>query len=267
VENRSTSAEFFDLLEVGKSAAYEAGSYLVQMLGSAYIEYQKALNDDLLDVDLEAERIILTAFHRKTPDIGILSEEAGQDKEYQNYWIVDPLDGSANFQHGSPLFGVAIALVINRTTVGGIIYLPTRKEMFTALKNHGAFLNDQCIHVSSTQTLQKSIIHIGDFAKGNDPVAVRQQVEDITELATHVRRIRMIGTAATDLVYVASGRADLLVNHATSPWDIEAGKLVLLEAGGKVSTRRIDNRILAIYSNSILHQEAEDLLYADNGIL
>lgn len=259
-----TSAELLEFLKAGESAALKAGQYLVQKLGSAQIKYQKALNDDLLDVDLEAERIIFTMLHKETPDIGILSEEAGQDQEYQNYWIVDPLDGSANFQHGSPLFGVAIALVINTITVGGIIYLPIHNEMFTALKGQGAFLNNQRIHVSPTETLRKSIIHIGDFAKGNDPVAIRQQAEDITELASHVRRIRMVGTAATDLAYVASGRADLLVNHTTSPWDIEAGKLILLEAGGKASARRIDNRTLAIYSNGIIHQEAENLLYTNS---
>lgn len=261
--NQNTPTELLGFLEVGTAAAYEAGTYLAQTLGSAHVEYQKALNDDLLDVDLEAERIILSTLRKKTPNIGIFSEEAGQDKIYSNYWIVDPLDGSANFQHGSPLFGVAIALVMNHITVAGIIYLPTHGEMYTALKDHGAFLNKQRIHVSSTETLQKSIIHIGDFAKGNDPVAIRQQAEDITELASHVRRVRMIGTAATDLVFVASGRADLLVNHTTSPWDIEAGKLILLEAGGKASTRRVDNRTLAIYSNGIIHQEAENLLYAN----
>jgi myo-inositol-1(or 4)-monophosphatase len=263
MKNTNAPTEFAYFLEIGKSAAREAGKYLTQKLGSAHVEYQKALNDDLLDADLEAERIILTILQKETPDIGILSEETGQKKEHQSYWIVDPLDGSANFQHSSPLFGVALALVLNQVTIGGVIYLPIQNEMFTALQNQGAFLNDQRIHVSSTETLRKSIIHIGDFAKGNDPVAIRQQAEDITELASHVRRIRMVGTATTDLVYVASGRADLLVNHTTSPWDIEAGKLILLEAGGKVSTKRIDNRTLAIYSNSIIHQEAEELLYSN----
>lgn len=259
----NSPTELSHLLDVAKIAAREAGAFLVQNLGSARIAYQKALNDDLLDVDLEAERIILTRLQQETPDIGILSEEAGQEKEYQNYWIVDPLDGSANFQHGSPLFGVAIALVLNQITVGGVIYLPIHDEIFTALQHQGAFLNDQRIRVSSTETLRKSIIHIGDFAKGNDPTAIRQQAEDITELASHVRRVRMVGTAATDLVYVASGRADLLVNHTTSPWDIEAGKLMVIEAGGKASTRRIENRTLAIYSNGTIHQEAEELLYSN----
>ncbi|SRR5258707_2077113 len=125
-----TQADFSALLKVAEAAAKAAGAYLLQRTGSATIEYEKALHDDLLDVDLEAERIILTRLQIETPDIGILSEEAGQKKAYPNYWIVDPLDGSANFQHGSPLFAIAIALVMNETTVGGVIHLPAQNENY-----------------------------------------------------------------------------------------------------------------------------------------
>lgn len=261
-EASPTSTDFSDTLHTAITAAKDAGAYLLQKLGSAKIEYQKALHDDLLDADLEAERIILARLQQETPEMGILSEEAGQKAVHENYWIVDPLDGSANFQHGSPLFGVAIALVIDKITIGGVIHLPSQNEMFTAIKDQGAFLNGQPIHVSSTTTLAKSIVHIGDFAKGHDTTTIYEQVKDITELATRIYRMRMIGTAATDLAYVACGRADLLVNHSTTLWDIEAGKLILLEAGGKATTRRIDNRTLAIYSNNTIHKEAEDLLFS-----
>lgn len=256
------NTNFSEILQIAETAAREAGAYLLQKLGSAKIEYEKALHDDLLDADLEAERIILTKLQKETPEIGMLSEEAGQKAADRNYWIVDPLDGSANFQHGSPFFGIAIALVIDKVTMGGVIYLPTQNEMFTAMKGQGASLNNKRFHVSRTSSLEKSIVHIGDFAKGHASQTISEQVRDITELATRVYRVRMIGTAATDLVSVACGRADLLVNHATAPWDIEAGKLILLEAGGKATTRRISNRTLAIYSNGVIHQEAEDLLYS-----
>lgn len=258
----SSNTNLSDMLKIAEIATREAGVYLLQKLGSAKIEYQKALHDDLLDADLEAERIILSKLQKETPDIGILSEEAEQKAVHKNYWIVDPLDGSANFQHGSSLFGVAIALVMNEITRGGVIYLPAQNEMFTALKGRGAFLNGKPIHVSNTTTLEKSIVHVGDFAKGHDTAAIYNQVKDITELATRIYRMRMIGTAATDLTYVACGRADLLVNHATTSWDVEAGKLIVLEAGGKATTRRINKRTLAIYSNGIVHREAEDLLFS-----
>jgi len=151
---------------------------------------------------------------------------------------------------------------MNETTVGGVIHLPAQNETFTAPKGQGAFLNGQRIHVSSTKTLAKSIVHTGDFAKDNNTAAIHAQAKDIAELAPRIYRMRMIGTAATDLAYLACGRADLLVNHTTTPWDIEAGKLILLEAGGKATIKRINNRIVSIYSNSVVHQEIEDLLYS-----
>ncbi len=245
------------IIQIAEAAARQAGAYLLEKLGSAKVEYQKSLRDDLLDADLEAERLILTKLREESPDMGILSEEAGHEGNHDHYWIVDPLDGSANFQHGSPLFAVAIALVINRTTRGGIIYLPTRDEMFMAIQGQGAYVNGIRISVSEIATLGEAIVHVGDFAKEGHPKIIQKRLKDVSRLT----RIRMIGTAATDLAYVACGRADLLVNHAKHAWDIEAGKLLVLEAGGKVTTKKYtDGHTLSIYSNRAIHQAAEDLL-------
>ncbi len=245
-----------NFLKVGKTAAHTTGAYLRQKLGEAKVKYPKTIHDDLLDADLEAEHIILDLLRSATPELEILSEETPTAITSDNYWIVDPLDGSANFQHGSLLFAVTIALVLNNTTMASIIYLPMQEETFTAIRNQGAFLNDQPIHVSNTKTLEKSIAHLGDFAKGNDIQTTYEYTNDILELITKVYRVRMIGTAATDLAYVACGRADLLINHATKPWDVEAGKLLLLEAGGKTTTKYTKNRAINIYSNNYIHQEA-----------
>lgn len=254
-------ADLPGMVEVAEAAARQAGEYLLNKLGTAKVAYQKSPLDDLLDADLEAEHIILTALHEKSPEMGVLSEESGHRGTHRHYWLVDPLDGSANFQHGSPLFAISIALVSNQATLGGIIYLPTRDEMFTAIQGQGAFLNGTRIAVSSIGTLSEAIVHVGDFAKDDNALITHKRLEEVSKLATRVRRIRMIGTAATDLAYVACGRAEMLINHATLPWDIEAGKLLLVEAGGKVSTwqsRRDTTH--AIYSNGIIHQMAESLL-------
>ncbi len=249
------------MIEIAERAARKAGAYLLEKLGHARIEAQKSLRDDLLDVDLQAERLILTILRQESPQAGILSEEAGFEGERHLYWIVDPLDGSANFQHASPLFGIAIALVSEQITIGGVIYLPTRDEMFLAMQGRGAYLNETPIHVSGIASLSEAIVHIGDFAWDADPEAINERLQVVSILAQHARRIRMIGTAATDLAYLACGRADLLVNHATPSWDTEAGKLLVQEAGGKVTTRYDNNgQILSIYSNGIIHQAAEDLL-------
>lgn len=260
MKNTIDHSDLPSILKAGEAAARAAGVYLCQNLGKAQIKHQKAINDDLLDVDIEAERIILTQLHQETPELDVLSEENSTEADYNNYWIVDPLDGSANFQHGSPLFAVAIALVLNHTTTAGIIYLPMQDEMFTAIRGQGAFLNNQVIHASSTDTIEKAIAHLGDLAKGNDEATTRKYTSDILKLATKTYRIRMIGTAATDLAYIACGRADLLVDHAITAWDIEAGKLILTEAGGKATTRTLENRTINIYSNGKLHEIAEQLI-------
>lgn len=249
-------------LKIGEMAARHAGTHLSQRLGQAKITFQKALHDDLLDVDVEAEQIILTHLRRETPQLEIVSEETALSETYSNYWIVDPLDGSANFQRGNPFFAIALALVLNSTTVGSIIYLPMHNEMFTAMLGQGAFLNGEHIRVSRTNRLDRAVVHLGDVAKGNEQQAIYERINDTLALIARVYRVRMIGTAATDLAYLACGRADLLVNHAASPWDVEAGRLLILEAGGKASTKQRENRTIHIYSNSNIHQETEDVLDA-----
>ncbi len=249
------------LLRAAAAAARAAGQTLLQKLGHAQVLAQKSPRDDLLDADLEAERLLLAALQQATPDLGVLSEEAGHAGSRKNYWLLDPLDGSANFQHGSPLFAIAIALVLQETTVGGLIYLPASGEVFEAVRGGGAFLNGVRIHVSATGALEEAIAHVGDLNKGGDAEAIRQRLEELTRLWQRTRRVRMVGSAAIDLAYLACGRADLLVNHATAPWDIEAGKLLLLEAGGMATTHRTpSDRPLQIYSNALLHPALETLL-------
>jgi myo-inositol-1(or 4)-monophosphatase len=254
-------SEITDLVDIAERAAIEAGHYLLEKIGQARIKAHKALRDDLLDVDLEAERILMGKFHSETPHLGILSEEAGFERRHDQYWIIDPLDGSANFQHGSPLFAIAITLVAHEQTQAGVIYLPTSNEMFTAMKQHGAYLNKIPIAVSQVATLSQAIIHFGDFTKADDPQVSREGLRDFSQLVTKAQRIRMIGTAATDLAYVACGRADALANSSTHPWDIEAGKLLVQEAGGQTTTlQRGHNKPLTIYSNYFIHQTLKELL-------
>jgi myo-inositol-1(or 4)-monophosphatase len=251
-------SDISDVLKIAEAAAYEAGSYLMKMRGQAKIERQKSSRDDLLDIDLSAENIILTRLHTETPDIGTLSEEAGHEGRQEVYWIIDPLDGSANFQHGNPTFGIALAFVVAKMTVGCVIYLPTNNEMFTAIQNQGAYVNGNRIHTSKTTALEDAIIHIGDIMKEGKPEITNQRLQDISKLFTQARRIRMIGSAATDLAYIACGRADILVNHAKKPWDREAGKLLVLEAGGNTTKYQHQNgETLFIYNNGHIHSIAK----------
>lgn len=241
------------LVEIAENAARQAGAYLIGKRGSTKIAWQKSTKDELIDADLEAERIILSKLREQAPEIGTFSEEAGCEGNQRGYWIIDPLDGSANFQHGSPLFGIALALVINQQTVASVIYHPTCNEMFTAIQGQGAYLNNTRISTSQTSTLEKAIVHVGDIMKENDPELIQQRLEDISELFLRAGRVRLVGSAAIDLAYVACGRADMLVNHAIDAWDVEAGRLLVLEAGGKVVSRQRGGReMFSIYSNGLL---------------
>lgn len=249
------------LIKIAEEAVQESGRYLLEHMGRAQVQYRKAHKDDLLDVDLGSEKIILSLLQKKAPHIGILSEEAGVIGGQDQYWVIDPVDGSANYQHGSPTFGIAIALVANQETVGGVIAIPTQNEVFTVVQGQGAFLNGAKISVSGVETLDSALVHVGDLSSTRDPRIVAEGLRDFATITTNVHRTRMIGSTVTELAYVACGKADALVSRTSNPWDIEAGKLLIREAGGKVTTI-IDGRTrpLNIYSNGIFHEILHDLL-------
>jgi myo-inositol-1(or 4)-monophosphatase len=249
-------------LAAAEAAAREAGAFLLSRRGQARVEHPKAARDDLLDVDLEAEAIILRRLRTAFPTYGIHSEEAGSDAEPRGRtWIIDPLDGSANFQHNNPTFGVAIGLVEGVTTMLAAIYLPAFDEMYTAIHGRGARRNFQPIHVSATGMLAEAIIHVGDFATSGNDAENRPRVSAVARLANAAYRVRMVGTAATDFAYVASGRADGLVMYRSHPWDINAGRLLVEEAGGRTSTATDEGEVIFnVYTNGHIHAELCNLL-------
>ena len=201
------------------------------------------------------------------PDYGILSEEAGSKNKSASYqWIIDPLDGSYNFQHGNPTFAISISLVINKITRISVVYLPLQQEMFTASLGRGAHLNDKPIRVSDTSNLDDSIIHVGDFAKDGNIHENKNLLKDNAHLANTVGRVRMIGTAATDLAYVACGRAEALVIQNALPWDIEVGCLLVSEAGGKIyrSKEAKSGRCLVVCTNESIHGQLLDVISKRN---
>ncbi len=253
----------FKALETAKKAAYDAGRFLQEKLGKVEVLTKKALRDDLLDVDLQAEEIIISRLREDFPEYGILSEEVGSaNKDFPNRWVVDPLDGSYNFQHGNPTFAISISLVLENRTTLGVVYLPLQDEMFSAIRDHGAHLNGRSINVSLTPLLNDSIVHVGDFAKDGKIQDNKNRLKDLSHLANNVGRVRMIGTAATDLAFVACGRAEALIIHNALPWDIEVGLLLVEEAGGKVyqSKKGKSGRCLLICSNEHIHKQLLEVI-------
>jgi myo-inositol-1(or 4)-monophosphatase len=191
-----------------------------------------------------------------------LSEESGSiDQKSAYLWLIDPLDGSFNYQHGRESFGVMIGLVVDGAPVISVIYLPVHDELFVAIQGYGATRNGKRITVSSTESLPEAVIHFGDFAKDDVGSRNTQRLADITKLAYAVGRVRMVGSAAVDAADVACGRADGLIVRNLHIWDTIIGQLLVQEANGKVTVHhdQTDGRQL-IFSNKHVHPTLEALL-------
>ena len=243
-------------------AVHQAGHLLLSRRGHSTVLRQKASLDDVLDIDIESEALIVDILHTAFPGDGIESEEGViENEQSRRQWIIDPLDGSANYQHGNPSFGIAICLLMDRMPMLCAIYLPVADELYTAIRGRGAFRNNMPIHVSQIQDVRHAVIHLGDFSKGAQPDENTVRVATVSTLASKVYRLRLIGTAATDFAYVASGRADGLVMYTAHPWDLHAGTLLVMEAGGQVAAiQTTTTELYHIASNGCVHDELVTLL-------
>ncbi len=195
----------------------------------------KSTNDFVTEVDQRAEALIIETLLGAYPGHGILAEESGRthgarDSEY--VWIIDPLDGTTNFIHGFPVYAVSIALSFRGQVQQGVVYDPTRNDLFYASKGRGAFLNDRRLRVSKRTRLQESLIGTGfPFRKGDNFKRYLQMMEVLMPACAGLRRP---GSAALDLCYVAAGYTDGFFETGLSPWDIAAGALMVTEAGGLI---------------------------------
>src|SRR5438093_401422 len=195
----------------------------------------KGPGDFVSTADLRAERTLKSELARARPGYGLLLEEGGttEGTDPHHRWIVDPLDGTTNFLHGIPHFAISIALERDGEIVAGLVYEPTRDEMYWAEKGSGAYLNDRRLRVSARRQLVEALIATGiPFGGRGDRPAYIATLERVMAATSGVRRF---GAAALDLAYVAAGRYDGFWEFGLSPWDIAAGLLLVREAGGFVS--------------------------------
>ncbi|MGH3645647.1 MAG: inositol monophosphatase family protein [Micromonosporaceae bacterium] len=199
----------------------------------------KGDRDMASQLDYAVEQAVRGFLSDATPDIGLIGEEegaTGPDSDLR--WVLDPIDGTANLVHGLPLFAVSLALVDGKHPVLGVIDLPLLGSRYTAVEGHGTHVDGQPIRVSETANLNEAIVTIGDYAVG----AGAQQKNDLrlavtTLLAGQVQRVRMFGTAAIDLAWLAHGRTDATVILSNNPWDMAAGVIIAREAGATVADR------------------------------
>ena len=230
-------------------------SPVINVMASAALKAARGLNRDFGEVeqlqvsvkgpgdfvstaDLRAERLLKTELARARPGYGLLFEEGGviEGSDPHHRWIVDPLDGTTNFLHGIPHFAISIALERDGEVIAGIVYEPTRDEMFWAEKGAGAYLNDRRLRVSARRQLGEALIATGiPFGGRGDQPAY---LATLVRVAAATSGVRRFGAAALDLAYVAAGRYDGYWEMGLSPWDIAAGLLLVREAGGIVSDLR-----------------------------
>ncbi|HEY3444896.1 MAG TPA: inositol monophosphatase family protein [Myxococcales bacterium] len=217
-------------------AARLAGAELVARWKTARtVEFKHAI-DLVTDADTASEKRILEFIEQRFPGHEILAEERGGLRgpaSAEHRWIVDPLDGTTNYAHGMPHFSVSVAVEDARGIAAGAVFDPLRDEMFEAGRGHGALLNGEPIRVSGETALARALLATGF------PYDVWQTADRPLKLIdTFVRRaqgIRRAGSAALDLAYVAAGRYDGYFEGFLKPWDLAAGMLLVLEAGGRIT--------------------------------
>ncbi|HZT55201.1 MAG TPA: inositol monophosphatase family protein, partial [Burkholderiaceae bacterium] len=195
----------------------------------------KSPNDFVTEVDRRAEAVIIETLLGAYPGHGILAEESGREhgaKDSEYVWIIDPLDGTTNFIHGFPVYSVSIALAFRGQVQQGVVYDPSRNDLFYASKGRGAFLNDRRLRVSKRTRLADCLVSTGfPYRKGDNFKRYLQMLEVTMPACAGLRRP---GSAALDLCYVAAGYTDGFFENGLSPWDIAAGSLMITEAGGLI---------------------------------
>ena len=240
-----------------EAIAREAGALLMEHFARRVVIEYKGDVDLVTEADRASEQLIVSRLRAAWPDHDIVGEEGTRDTHGGGFrWYVDPLDGTTNFAHGYPVFCVSLGLEFEGDVILGVLYDPTRDELFATEKGSGATLNARPIHVSTTTTLAESMLGTGfpSFKRHKNP-----NIHFYHQITLRSHGIRRAGSAALDLANVAAGRYDGYWEFNLNPWDTSAGVLLVQEAGGTVTRFdgtpfRIDSRE-TLASNGIIHKE------------
>ena len=248
-------------LATAVEAVIRAGDVQMSRVGQAMRIEKKGAIDLVTETDREIEREFRALIARRFPAHEVLGEEysdaADRERVPEFRWVFDPIDGTTNFAHGLPIFSASLAFEVHGVAVAGAIYDPNRKELFTAQRGAGAWLNGEPMRVSTAPVLIDALLCTGF------PYSVQQKPEELVGLFAHFlgisRAVRRLGSAAIDLCYVAAGRLDAFWEMQLGPWDIAAGALIVEEAGGQVTS--IDGAPFAsrrgniLATNRVLHPQ------------
>ncbi|MBA2663243.1 MAG: inositol monophosphatase [Bradymonadaceae bacterium] len=230
-------SQYLTELRCTESIAREAGKRIESERRAGFSISLKGKNDLVTNVDRSIETFIRAQLHALFPGDYVVGEEHGEDGPSEakttRTWFVDPIDGTLNFATGVPLYCVSIALQIDGQTCVGVIYEPSRDELFSARLGHGAWLNGQPIEVSEQPALCDAVLVTGFPAQRTEEFD--RTLEQFATLTRESRGVRRLGSAAIDLAYVASGRLDGFWEYGLNAWDTAAGYLMVNEAGGLVT--------------------------------
>ena len=248
---------------VAIDAARQAGAILTQYAKNGFrVEHKDALNL-VTDADTHSEQAVVDAIGQTFPDHEILAEERGQAGNKSAFkWIIDPLDGTTNFAHGFPAYAVSIGVEYQGRCILGVVFDPTRQELFVGEAGGGATLNGKPIRVSPTPKLDGALLVTG-FAY-DIRVSKQNNLDHFANFALRAQGMRRMGAAAIDLCYVACGRFDGFWELKLNPWDTAAGSLMVAEAGGRMSDFRGEPfsiyGIELVASNGLIHHEMVEVL-------
>jgi len=243
--------DFSRELTIAKKAALEAGNFLKKNKDNLNKTISSTDRDIKLQADIEAEKIIKDIINNDS-SFGILAEESGMSEGlHKNFWVVDPLDGTANYSRNIPLCCVSIAMLSDKKPVMGVIYDFNNDELYEGSIHTSAFLNGQAISVSKTKKSQEGVLVTG---LPNDTDYSDEAMIEMIKNFQNWRKVRMIGSAALASVYVASGKADLYMENRSYLWDIAAGAAIVNAAGGEalILNQNEKFQVDVRFSNSLL---------------
>tara|TARA_B100000686_G_scaffold353823_1_gene461008 strand:- start:1700 stop:2491 length:792 start_codon:yes stop_codon:yes gene_type:complete len=226
----------------------------------------KGPGDFVSTADKKVETIVIEELQKARPTYSILSEEVGEIKNDEEFkWIIDPIDGTANFLHGIPHFCISVGLECNNEIISGIIYDPIKDEMFLAEKGNGSFVNNQRMRVSARSNVKNSIIFTGGPSFKSSAADRDLSFKEYMKFSSIVSiPIRKMGSASLDMAYVAAGRCDGFWQRNLNYWDIAAGIILIKEAGGFVTDFKGNNEYLKnktlLATNSKITEEMVKIL-------
>jgi myo-inositol-1(or 4)-monophosphatase len=249
---------------VGEEVARAAGRYVMDHFHGSFSVARKGEIDLVTEIDIAAERLIVSKITEAFPGHVVVAEEMYADVVRSGCtWIIDPLDGTTNYAHGFPVFSVSIALEMEGVLQWGAVYNPNLDEMFIATHSRGAYLNGKPVRVSATESLGASLLATG--FPYDIRISDRNNLDYFHDFALRAQGIRRAGSAALDLCYVAAGRFDGFWELSLNPWDCAAGYLMVREAGGKVTNWQgefgsIDDRE-CLATNGRIHESMMAVLH------